>query len=674
MSFFLLLVALSATSAISAPPLSDADVSNSIAMIVKTLDERHHEERCWDSEDPNKGWLSKHKGGTTALTTLALLSAGQSSHTPKLQRALDYIWEIEEPSSYLLTLRTSIWAILPDEYKRRLEKDTKRLLKTMSLKFGGWGIDGSKPQSFSSTSPLTREFGIIALRAAKRRGERIPKKYWVAIANSTLSTQHGNGGWSYAHNSTSGHTTSNMTVAALNCLLGVDEVLGNELSSSDTLMLQNSINNGLAWLDKHATTKNTGGTALMSYLYALERVAMSCGLAEIHNQDWYINGANAAITSHCGVRKAKGSTVNLSFALLFLTRGRAPIALCELATKKGQVDPHRVADIITTLVSTKTERNLSWQLVTNEENIRSWLAAPFVLIQDVEAIPKDNVKCKEYLSNGGLLVMLATGKELRTFNEFATKLCPEVQSVETPRDHWSHDLIEEAKSVRLTIWNNGIRDQIILVQGNAEKLVRSKNSKLSKLFINLCCGAAELDCWPSRLQPIENQYSLKPFVLAEHDGRWNAESTILKRWKCKNVPLLKTSKKPFVWVGGVDSSEVCQQLIDNIIKVASSGSTVLVESIGGRGHFALAVQKKLAKQISVIVEPDINLQRFTGRRAWSIRNRSNLPLPLSASIGKGSVLFIDCDLRNALLGHPAWGVHGYSSQAANELLQYVLCN
>lgn len=77
MKFFFISVAVSATCAIGAPKLNDADVSNAITMIVKELDSRHDEDRCWDSANPSYGWLSKHRGGTTALATLAMLSAGE---------------------------------------------------------------------------------------------------------------------------------------------------------------------------------------------------------------------------------------------------------------------------------------------------------------------------------------------------------------------------------------------------------------------------------------------------------------------------------------------------------------------------------------------------------------------------------------------------------------------
>jgi hypothetical protein len=673
MSIFFVSAALSAVCAIGAPKLNDNDVTNAIAKIVDKLDEEYHKERCWDSSSPSNGWLSKHRGGTTALTTLAMLSAGKSSNSPKIQRAIDYIWEIEEPSSYLLTLRTSIWAQLPDSYNTRLEKDTKRLIKTMSLEYGGWGIDSTLPNSFSETSPLTREFGIIALLAANRRGERIPKKCWTSLANATLASQHKNGGWSYSHKANSGETTANMTVAGLNCLLGVDEVLGGELKQSDEFLLQSAINRGINWLDKHASTStNSGGTALMSYLYALERAAMSCGLSKVRRRDWFTDGALAIIDAHCGVRKAKGSVVNLSFALLFLTRGHSPIAFCELVVRKAKVDPHRVADIITQRLSITSERNLAWQLVTIDESVLTWLTAPFMLVQNVEAIPDDNTKLKNYLDKGGLLVMLATGKELRQCKEFASTLCPSIEPIENRRDHWSHGLLNAAKNIRLTIWNDGIRDRIIVVQGNGKKVVQSKNSKLALFFTNLCLGAAELNCWSTRLHVQPPIPSKKHIVVAQHKGNWDTELAAFERWKTKAMPLNAVKRNPCILLGGVYESEIDQQLIDDIIITASKGATILVESIGGRGHFAASVRERVAKQTGNAVKPDTTLSHINGRRGWSIHNREALPIPLQTTIGKGSVIFIDCDLRNALLDHTAWGIHGYSHDAAQELLKLVL--
>ncbi len=671
----LLSVVVATTCAISAPKLYDCDVSNAIEMISEELNDRHDEVRCWDSVDPSNGWLSRHRGGTTALTTLALLASGQSSNSPSIQRALDYIWEVEEPSAYLLTLRISIWAQLPDTYKKRLVKDTKKLINTLSLKFGGWGTHAAPPTSVASTSPLTREFGIIALREAHRRGIRVPKKCWTAIANATLTAQQSCGGWSYEQSSTSGDPTANMTVAGLNCLLGVDEMIGDELHEDDSSKLQSSINEALLWLDNNATTKkNYGGTSLMSYLYALERAAMSCGLSDIRNRDWYLDGAEAILKTHCGVRKARGSTVNLSFALLFLTRGRAPIAFCELVKDKGAVDPHRVAEIITNRVSTKIERPLAWQLVSNEENIQTWLTAPFMLIQDELAIPTETIKLKEYLHRGGLLVMLATGKTLRSCKEFAAKLSPSTQPSATQRDHWAHNLFEDARNINLTVWNDGIRDRIIVIQGDGKKLIRSDKSKLSMLLTNLCLGAGELDRWQTRLPRKELPFPSSQLILAQHQGCWDSEITGFDSLNIKIMPLEKSSKKRFVWVGGIHSSEVEPRLVKTIVEIAKTGTTIFVESIGGHGHFASTVQQQFTEQSSTPVKAFAELQQFNERRGWSIYHRKKIPVPQVAKIGTGSVIFIDCDIRNALIGRSSWGIHGYSTQAAKGLLQYVLCN
>lgn len=671
----LISVVVSTTCAIGAPKIYDCDVSNAIEMIANELNDRHDEERCWDSVNPSNGWLSRHRGGTTALTTLALLASGQSSNSPAIQRALEYIWEVEEPSSYLRTLRTSIWAQLPDTYEKRLEKDTQKLIQSLSLEFGGWGMNATSPTSIASTSPLTREFGIIALQEAQRRGIRVPKKCWTAIANASLSTQQKSGGWSYEQSSTSGEPTANMTVAGLNCLLGVDEVIGCELHEDDSAKLQSSINQALLWLENNATTKkNYGGTALMSYLYALERAAMSCGLSEIRKRDWYRDGVEAILKTHCGVRKARGSTVNLSFALLFLARGRSPVALCELVTHKGTVDPHRVAEIITNRVSAKIERALAWQLVSPDDSKRAWLSAPFMLLQDTDAIPEGTAKLEEYLHRGGLLVMLAKGKNLNTCKNFATELCPSIQSYATQRDHWTHNLFEDARGIRLTVWNDGIRDKVIVIQGDGAKLVRSNRSKLSFLLTNLCLGAGELDRWQPRLQQEEPPVTSDQLILAKHQGLWDAEIVGCESLNVKIMPLEKTSKKRFVWVGGVNSSEVDAQLVQTIIDVAMSGSTVFVESIGGHGHFAATVLRQFSEQSSVPVQSYVELGQFDERRGWSIYHRKKLPVPQVATIGSGSIIFIDCDVRNALTGRSSWGIHGYSTQAAKGILQYVLCN
>jgi hypothetical protein len=673
MSILLLSAVLSTACAISTPSLNDEDIQHAISMIAEELLSRHRGNNCWEPEYGSDGWLTKFEGGATALTTLALLSSGESINCKPIETSLSFLESIEFPSTYVLATRTSIWSMMPEKYKKNIKRDSKKLISSMSLHSGSWGNYETPPSSRSYSSPLNREFGMIALREATRSGQRVPKECWLALANATLLTQHKNGGWSYQQGANSGKTTSNMTVAALNCLLGVDEMHGRNLNKKDAAWLHNSIEQAIAWLNKYAkTTKNVGGTTLMSYLYGLERAAMSCGLAEIHNRDWFRDGAIAIVSTHCGVRKAKGSTVNLSFALLFLSRGRIPIALCELAQDKGIVDPLRTSEIITQRVSNHTERALAWQLVTSKEKVTTWLSSPILFVQDIHAIPEDKSKLTLYLDQGGLLVMLGSKKNAKQFTSIANELLPKCTSTKVGPTHWSCSIMYKIKSINITTWNDGIRDRIILVDGSAKKLVSSEKSKLSQLLVNICCGAAELENWKPRLFKSIPAKSKKTIWVAEHSGSWNAEMAGLLRWKLKSAQIHQIKKKQLVLVSGIHANEATDKLANEVIRLATAGSNILVETIGGQGGFASTLQAKVEKNANISFSIAETFNHLTSKRGWSIQNRIEIKPILVTTLNKGKVYIVDCDLRNALLPQTSWGIHGHTTESAVEIIDTLL--
>ena len=672
MSIQFLWAALSAACVTATPPVYDDEITNAIAMITTELTARHSEGSCWEPKERSGGWLTKYEGATTALTTLALLSAGQSVNSTVIQNSISFLSAIENPSTYVLATRTSVWSMMPDRQKRNLKKDTRRLVSTMGLQAGSWGNYGTPPKSRATASPLNREFGMIALREAQRCGQRVPKKCWMALAEATLATQQPCGGWAYGQSTTSGTPTPNMTVAALNCLLGVDELCGNDLSVGQSQWLHNAIEKALLWLNKNAHSyENVGGTTLMSYLYGLERAAMSCGLAEIHKRDWFEDGARATIKTHCGIRKAKGSTINLSFALLFLSRGRVPIAMCELAVDKGNIDPLRTSELITARVSEQTERSLAWQTVTSNEKLDAWFAAPLLFLHDVRAIPKSTESLQKYLDYGGLLVMLGARKDFQEFSALAATLCPNSRPKKVDDAHWSLSVVRDIKNVNVTTWQDGIRDRILLVQGSAESLVRSPKTTLSRVLVNICCGAAELGRWkPRACEPISTR-SKRIIWVAEHEGNWDAELNGLQRWKWKSKPITQLKKKNLILVGGLYEDEATATLADEIYRVASAGSTVLVESIGGKDTFASAIQTHIEKLHSNTFTTDERFKLVT-QRGWSIHNTKQVHPPIITKVKDGAIVIANCDIRNALLNQTAWGVHGYGPKFAVHLLDTLL--
>ena len=674
MYFQLLSVALVVICAVASPSIKPSeitqqDVDIAIERISTELLNRFDEKRGWEPDSKTTGWLSKGLGGTTAVATLALLSANQSQHTSIMKIALKQVESVKKPSTYVSALRTMVYCKLAETHEKQLKDSAKRLVETMGKASGGWGYYSVPPRTVDTASPIIRRFATVALLEAHRKGVRIPSACFGSIAEAILYTQNNDGGWSHAQEK----TASNTTIAGFNCLLSVDEVLGDALSDAQHKTINIALQKALDWLNTHYAPKlNTGGTAMMSYLCGLERAAMSCGLDQLDNSDWYREGVAAVLKAHCSSKKhVKGSDVNLSFALLFLTRGRIPLSLVELRTDKTTLDPYRLARKISSTISNQIEQTLGWRVVTEIDEVYRWLQAPLLLIQYPEAIPNDLEKLSHYLDRGGLLVLFGDKKNAQHFSNVARQLCPDATHSVTRKEHWALTLIQNAKGIQIESWHDGIRDRIILVQSDPRKYPEQKTTQLSKALINICCGAAELSKWNTRLWDQKNGLVAKYFVLASHAGKWDFESHGLRLIGIKSKLLTAIAGPSVVLVGGISEEEATEQIANDIISTAKAGSIVLVEPIGGLGEFSSRLRLLIGKQLSTLIEPDRNLVKKIqpiGIRGFTQFKRLPLAPPLVVQVGDGQIIFLDGDIRNALLGQPSWGVHGYDATTSAALM------
>ena len=668
-------VALVAACAITLPTkkpseITGHDVDLAITRISEELLNRFDPQRGWESVGDDTGWLSKSLGGTTAIATLALLTANESQHSPPITVALDHLESIRNPSTYVCAIRTMIWCQLSRTHNKQLNRDVKRLVETMGSSTGGWGYNTIPPLLLDDTSPIIRQFGTVALLEAHRKGVRIPPACFGSIALAVLQTQHADGGWSHAQEK----VAPNTTVAGFNCLLAIEEVLGKQMSSLQHKTLESATEKALSWIQKHYKPKrNTGGTAMMSYLCNLERAAIICGLDQLRNKDWYREGVAAVLKAHCSVKKrVNGSTVNLSFALLFLTRGRVPLALVELRRDKTTMDPLRLAQKITCNVSNQIEQTLGWRVITQDDKLDRWLQAPLLFVQDSEINPKRLEMLRKYLDHGGLLVFFGDKKNAQEFSKLATELCPHATYNTTRKDHWVLDLIQNAKGVQIESWHDGIRDRIILVRGNPKQFQERKQTQISKAMVNLCCGAAELSRWNTRLRDQKFDLDQKKLLTASYEGNWDVEQKGLLQIGIASKPIAQITYSKVVLVGGIEASDATYKLAKDVISAAKQGSIVVVEPIGGHNSFATTLRAKVGKKLATIVEIDQELNaaiKPIGVRGWTQLHNESIDPPLVVSVGAGQIIFLDGDIRNALLGQPSWGVHGYDKQTAVALLR-----
>ncbi len=649
----------------------ETDVESAIHRIRTELIDRFDEKIGWEPEADHTNWLSKGLGGSTAVATLALLSANESQHSKVLATALQHLESVKNSSTYVSALRTLIYCRLSPHYDKQLKQNVRRLVETMNRE-GSWGYDTIPPTSSANASPIIRRFASVALLTAHRKGIHIPPACFGAIAEALLQTQHSDGGWSHEQEK----VAPNATVAGFNCLLGADEALGEQLTKEQRAMMNHSLQQALDWLDKnYAPKNNTGGTAMMSYLCGLGRSAMSCGLDQLGKSDWYRNGVAAVLKAHCSSKnKIKGSTVNLSFALLFLTEGRIPLALVELRTNKTQLDPRRLSRKIAVSVSNQIERTLGWRVVTNDDDIDRWLQAPLLLVQDPEALPENLDVVKEYLDSGGLLLFFGDKNKAQQLSKVAENLCPQSTHSSSRKKHWSHNLIQNAKGIQIENWNDGIRDRIILVRNDPHTYEVQKQTQLRKAVVNICCGAAELSQWKMRLSTQQIILDYDTIVLAKHAGRWNIEQLGLTQHGIQAKQLDELSASQVAIVGGIDASDVTIELVEDVISAAKRGVCIIIEPIGGFGEFASTMRTHIGKTLSALIEPDRALIKQiepVGFRGWSQRNNSPVASPLTVQAGTGQIIFLDGDIRNSLIGQPAWGVHGYDTQTSVALLHAI---
>jgi len=671
----LLSVACIAACAIGSPKqphdITAIDVDHAIQRIKTELLDRFDEERGWEPEVNHTNWLSKGLGGSTAIATLALLSANESQHSRILKTALQHIESVKTPSTYVCSLKIMIYSKLSPRFDKQLKLNVRRIVESMN-RSGSWGYNSEPPISTETASPIIRRFASVALLEAHRKGIRIPSACFGAIATTLIQTQHVDGGWSHAQE----ETAPNATVAGFNCLLGADEVLGESLSKTNRQIMQRSLQQSLDWLNKNYTPKNnTGGTAMTTYLCGLERAAMSCGLDQLRESDWYRNGVAAILKAHCASKNTvKGSTVNLSFALQFLTQGRVPLALVELRAIKTSLDPIRLSRKIATSVSNQIEQTLSWRVITTDDNVHRWLQAPLLLVQDPDALPENQDVMREYLDLGGLLLLFGDKNNAQLFTTYASEICPQSVHNATRKKHWSLNLIQNAEGIQIDSWNDGVRDRIILVRQDPQKYSSKKQTQLTKAVVNICCGAAELSKWRTRLSQQQIELDRDAIVLAMHEGHWDVEQLGLRKIGMTSKPLNQLSPSQIAIVGGINADDATDKLASDVISFAKDGGFVIIEPIGGLSDFVPSMRTNIGKRLSTSIEPDSTLVRKmqpVGFRGWTLRNNTVVTSPLVARVGSGQIIFLDGDIRTALLGQPMWGIHGYDTQTSIALLDAV---
>lgn len=590
-----------AQSEITAANLTDEHVRKAIDALVDALYNKKAGERVWEPEKVAPGDSTRQGGGYTALVTLAMLSAGQTYQDPRLRDAIDYLERVSMDGTYAMCMRINVWSRLPPKFQDRLSSDTAWLLEGFSETIGGWDYE-QNPRAKRKDNSI-RQFGALAMWEAAKRGAKIESRYWQRLEDAFIDMQLEDGGWNYTGE---GPATGSMTCAGLATLFITQDLLhaqesvkvGNEKVGRQA----DAIAKGLKWMDEHfSATENPGkNTWIYYYLYGVERVGLASGYKTFGGKDWFREGAAEIIkrllkwddssktfeVNDNAFGSGRGSRIRIddyAFGLMFLSRGRVPIAVNKLEFDgEWNNRPRDVANLVARLRE-DTETDLAWQIVKMSDGPERWLDAPMLYVASHQALPfmkdlpidvnewvksaKEFIRqraageipmdakpperpqiaeldsIKRYLDLGGTLIALAEGGG-RPFADSVEKagllMYPQYQWRELPETHWAYMIHTPQKSRRppLKSLSNGVRDLIILSPSGDMPAALQVNDIEKKpqdfaTLGNLYYYASELNRPRPRLEQHaafaegEGAGGEITIVRAVHEGNWKPEPRAL---------------------------------------------------------------------------------------------------------------------------------------------------
>ncbi len=365
-------------------------------------------------------------GGMTAIATFALLAAGESPQNPKLKESINWLKHAKMKGVYAISLRAQVWNMVPQDASVReaMTLDRNLLLQAVctkgnSLGFYGYGVNTPKDQSDKSVS----QFGVLGLWALNQAGTEIPSNSWRLFEDHWRMQQMDGGGWCYDTtrypNLSTSLPTVSMTAAGVATLF-ITQDFTSMVPRTNGNVDDRWIDGGMKWLGAHF---NDIQPARLYYsMFGISRVGLAAGYKYIGNTDWFKWGADLIVKNQSREGFWSDGFDNFNnvpetgLALLFLSRGRAPVMMNKLqydvVIGKNSVPgtwnerPRDVANL-THMVGKNVEAEQSWQIVNLHQGFKDLHDAPLLYMAGNTApklSPEDQDHLRAYIEDGGIVV------------------------------------------------------------------------------------------------------------------------------------------------------------------------------------------------------------------------------------------------------------------------------
>ena len=364
----------------------------------------------------------------TALATLSLLAAGVSGTDPHIVSAVSFLRTARLTGNYALGCRAQVWnQLTPVPWLRQAATaDCDQLERGMhtgrgeSAGFYGY-LTASKPPEYDHS---VSQFAVLGMWATEQAGCEVPRTHWSYVDSAWHRHQGVDGTWDYYARLDPNDTPRlSMTAAGVATLYLAQEYTRLAPQTSGNVD-DPGIDAGLKYLGEHLTELTDDRRWYT--LFGISRVGLASGLKRLGGTDWFDWGSSLAVHD----QKPDGSWKNqrdnenvnsiadTAFALLFLSRGHAPIMINKLAydvtggpggvaTAGSWNQRPRDVGNLARWIGGHIESTLNWQVVSLHDPIADLYDAPILYLSGSQApnlAAADVAKLRTYCENGGLIL------------------------------------------------------------------------------------------------------------------------------------------------------------------------------------------------------------------------------------------------------------------------------
>jgi hypothetical protein len=332
---------------------------------------------------------------------------------------------------------------------------------------------------FSSKNSVACYFGVRGLQALEQDGSRVPPSFWLKAWNALRQSQLSNGNWP-APPASRAVGDFRATAAGLLAMQITEQAF--YVAPPRSRIANPPRAKAEAWLDRDLAKRLPsfwGFDHPCEAAWWTERVGDQLGRKYLGGKDWFAEVAHWLVQTQQPDGSWAEDLSETAYALMFLSRGDAPVAMSKLTYAAGanaaawNERPGDVRGAVQEISRRICEAFLNWQIVNIDSPLEDLLDAPILYISGSRALNFNVVQMvtlRDYVEHGGLILGNADGGSAefsRSFQELGEKLFPNDHFRELPPDHliWNemYRIGRHGKAPKVLGLSNGVRELMLLI-------------------------------------------------------------------------------------------------------------------------------------------------------------------------------------------------------------------